>query len=189
MTDPLNLAKRAALPDALRVLAEEFPREAWADHPNYSQLIDFWLSRHMMFRKLLDHLTQDVQASLDQIIEAQDYKARLHRFGGMLINELHGHHTIEDTHYFPTMAKLDTRVAKGFEILDSDHHVMDDQLHHLAARANAVLQASNEAATREATGAFSTQLAEFAPLLDRHLLDEEELVVPVLLNHAPAAFR
>ena len=189
MTAPQTLATRTALPDALRVLAQEFPRDIWAEHQNYSQLIDFWLNRHMMFRNLLRQLTQDVHAALDRSMDPDTYKARLHRFGGLLINELHGHHTIEDTHYFPSMAKLDARVAAGFDILDSDHHVMDDQLHQLAQGANAVLQAQTDGAARDAAGAFDARLSGFAPLLNRHLVDEEELVVPVLLKHAPAEFR
>ncbi|WP_050929006.1 hemerythrin domain-containing protein [Aestuariivita boseongensis] len=184
-----DLATRQELPDALRVLVREIPRAGWAEHQNYSQLIDFWLNRHMMFRQLLEQLTQDSQAALDRSMDPRTYKARLHRFGGLLINELHGHHMIEDMHYFPSMAKLDSRVSAGFDILDSDHHAMDAQLQRLAQGANDALQAGDDAAVREGAGQFSKTLSDFAPLLNRHLLDEEELVVPVLLKYAPAEFR
>ncbi|MFY9211814.1 MAG: hemerythrin domain-containing protein [Aestuariivita sp.] len=187
-TDLLDLTSRAGLPDALRVLAKEFPREAWQAHANYSQLIDFWLNRHMMFRKLLTQLNTDAEAAVDRKLEAQAYKARVHRFGGMLINELHGHHQIEDAHYFPVMSGLDARVASGFDILDSDHHLMDETLHALATGANALLQAEG-AGFHDKTGAFHHQLDAFGALLNRHLLDEEELVVPVLLKYAPEQFR
>lgn len=191
MTSDLSLAARAALPDALRVLVTEFPRDAWQAHPNYSQLIAFWLDRHLMFRRLLDQLNSDAQSALDGRTDPQLYKRKLVHFGGMLINELHGHHQIEDAHYFPVMARLDGTAARGFDLLDSDHHALDGILAGLTDSANAVLQApeSKTATFRDGTGAFHQKLADFAPLLNRHLVDEEELVVPVLLKYAPAELR
>lgn len=191
MTPDLSLAARTALPDALRVLVTEFPRDAWKLHPNYSQLIAFWLDRHLMFRRLLDQLNGDAQAALDNETDPRLYKRKLSHFGGMLINELHGHHQIEDAHYFPVMARLDGTAARGFDLLDSDHHALDGILAGLTDGANTVLQATDrdKTAFRDGTGAFHRLLADFAPLLNRHLVDEEELVVPVLLKYAPAELR
>ena len=39
----LSLARRDGLPDALRVLLAEYPREAWESHPNLTALMRFWL--------------------------------------------------------------------------------------------------------------------------------------------------
>ena len=41
-------------------------------------------------------------------------------------------------------------------------------------------------AARDRLGAFHTSLTGFQGFLDRHLTDEEDLVVPVLLKYAPA---
>ena len=41
----LSLARRDGLPDALRVLLAEYPREAWESHPNLTALMRFWLER------------------------------------------------------------------------------------------------------------------------------------------------
>ena len=190
MTPELALAARAGLPDPLRVLIKEFPRDAWQDHPQYSQLIAFWLDRHLMFRRLLTHLNDDLEGIIDARSDPETYKRGLARYAGMLINQLHGHHQIEDTQYFPVMARLDMRVSHGFDLLDSDHHAMDGLLAGLAGAANGVLQidAPDTAGFRNALGGLQDVLGGFGSLLNRHLIDEEELVVPVLLKYAPPQF-
>jgi iron-sulfur cluster repair protein YtfE (RIC family) len=191
MTSDLALLDRRQLPEALRVLLNEFPRDAWADHPNYSELIAFWLDRHMMFRRLMEALLDDAGSALDRAIDPDGYRRRLAHLGGMLINELHGHHQIEDKHYFPSMAALDQRVRAGFDLLDRDHQDLDGLLDGLTRGANAVLQVKPTDATafRDAVAGFRRELLAFDPLLNRHLVDEEELVVPVLLKYAPEQFR
>ena len=186
----LSLTERDSLPDALRSLIKAYPRNGWEQNANYSQLIAFWLDRHLMFRRLLDQLDSDVKAALDGN-EAQDgYKRKLSRFGGMLINQLHGHHQIEDAQYFPVMARLDTSVARGFDILDADHHSLDGILSDLANTANAVLQyQGKQSGFVDTAAAMKGRLDRFRPLLNRHLVDEEELVVPVLLKYDPPQFR
>ena len=183
MTDrSLSLEVRGGLPEPLRVLLEEYPREAWEADPGFSQLIRFWLDRHVMFRSLLQRLQSDAESALDGKTSPDHYARALARFGGIFVNELHGHHTIEDRHYFPTLATKDARIESGFGLLDADHHALDGHLHAFAERANAVLSAPPHA-RHDATGRFRDGLAGFAPLLDRHLVDEEELVVPVLLKY------
>ena len=180
--DALGLDRRTGLPDALRVLLADYPREAWANDPGFSPLIRFWLDRHMMFRKLSDRMAGDARAALEGRSDPRAHAAALSRFGGMFVQELHGHHHIEDAHYFPVLSRHDARLERGFALLDADHHALDRHLQAFVSRANAVLQA--DALTRhDATGAFLHGLGGFAPLLERHLTDEEDLVVPVLLRH------
>lgn len=190
MTTPLDLASREALPDALRVLVEEFPRDGWTENRNFSGLIDFWLQKHLSFRRLMERMNADAEQAIDRKADPMRYKQALSRFGGMLINELHGHHQIEDAHYFPVMAKLDQRASAGFDLLDKDHHALDGILAGLAQGANAVLQdTQGRDEFRDKVAAFRGLLRDFDPMLNRHLIDEEELVVPVLLKYAPAQFR
>lgn len=188
--DPLSLMQRDGLPDPLRALIKAFPRDSWEENPNYSRLIAFWLDRHMMFRRLLDQMEGDAQLAMDRVEPPETYKRKLSRFGGMLINELHGHHHIEDAQYFPVMAQLDRGAAQGFDILDRDHHSLDGILNDLAETANAVLRHEGDAAGfLDSTAAMKQRLDAFKPMLNRHLIDEEELVVPVLLKYAPPQFR
>ncbi|MAY85805.1 MAG: dihydrodipicolinate reductase [Pseudooceanicola sp.] len=188
MTDPtdLSLAARTALPDPLRVLLAEYPREAWQADPGFSELIRFWLDRHLMFRRLIDQMQTDAQAAIDGNISALDYQRRLARFGGMFVNELHMHHQIEDTHYFPVLEAQDSRIAQGFAILDTDHHQIDAGLHSFADTANAALRLAPESpGFTDAAANVLSGVDTLAPLLNRHLIDEEELVVPVLLKFTP----
>lgn len=183
----LALETRAGLPDALRILLDDYPREAWEADPNFSGLIRFWLDRHLMFRRLVGVMADEARQALDGGLEHRRYGAHLSRYGSMFVGELHGHHSIEDTHYFPAMKALDQRVAQGFDVLDRDHHAIDGHLAEFAETANAALRdiAEGRPAT-DSIAAFLGQLGRVEGFLDRHLVDEEELVVPVLLKYAPA---
>lgn len=186
MPDPDALGTRARLPDALRVLVEELPREGWEAHPRFSELIRFWLDRHMMFRRLLGLLRADAEAAEEGRLDSEGFARRLQRHGGLFVGELHAHHRIEDAHYFPVLQTRDPRVQRGFDILDRDHHALDGALGLFADRANAVLRGVREReGARNRAGALLREVEGFEPLLERHLVDEEELVVPVLLRHAP----
>ena len=171
--DALHL--RSGLPDALRVLVAQYPRPTWEGHPNFGELVRFWLERHVMFRQLTDVLRSDVEALLDKSVGFETYAPRLSRYGGMLLNQLHGHHQIEDSHYFPQLVQIDQRLERGFELLETDHEAMDALLQDFAAGANAVLQGGE-------AGVFRDRLLAFEKMLDRHLVDEEEIIVPVILD-------
>jgi len=189
--DPLALDTRTdagtGLPEALRVLLAAYPRAGWAADPQFHGLVSFWLERHQMFRKLLGILREDTALLLDRQSDPQTFAARLGRFGGMFVNELHGHHQIEDQHYFPLLAQKDARIIRGFEILDSDHHALDGLLDGFVKGANALLQRVGEReALQTATGRFAADLDRLERLIDRHLTDEEDLIVPVILHHGTA---
>lgn len=178
----LSLDTRVGLPDALRVLLADYPRLGWESHPNFTGLVQFWLERHMMFRRLCDMMQDDAQVALDRQMDHRTYAPRLARFGGMLVNQLHGHHQIEDAHYFPTLVTLDTRLERGFEILDKDHHDLGDLLDRFTQKANAVLR-SDEAGSIDAIAKFAKERDDFAVFLARHLEDEEDLIVPIILKN------
>ncbi|TNF57218.1 MAG: hemerythrin domain-containing protein [Rhodobacteraceae bacterium] len=172
--DKFSLDTRTGLPEALRVLVQEYPRTGWQTHRNFNGLVQFWMERHMMFRQLVTILTEDVQALSDRRMDHGRYAPRLSRFAGTLLNELHGHHGIEDHHYFPRLVRIDRRAEQGFALLDRDHHAMDGHLHAMAEAANAVLKGGEP-------GPFAERLDAFARMLNRHLDDEEDIVVPVIL--------
>jgi len=177
MTGSTALAQRAGLPDALRVLAEAFPRAEWEAHSNFRDMVQFWMQRHAMFRQLTDLLRRDAQTQLDGAMSFDSYAPRLAQYGGVLLRELHTHHHVEDEHYFPQLITLESRLEAGFDLLEKDHGEMDGLLHAMADAANAVLQ-KGEAEV----GHFASHFDRFAGLLDRHLTDEEEIVVPVILK-------
>jgi iron-sulfur cluster repair protein YtfE (RIC family) len=183
-TGALTLATRTGLPEALRVLLAERPRAEWEADPAFGGLVRFWLDRHLMFRRLIAQLREDAEGAAAGALSPADHAARLARLGGILIGELEGHHRIEDAHYFPALAQLEPRIARGFKLLEADHQALDGHLAGLDAAAKRVLAATaSAAAARGAAGRFLPELATFDRLLDRHLTDEEDLVVPVILRH------
>ena len=177
----LDLDLRTGLPDALLVLLKEYPREHWEAHPGYDGLIRFWLDRHMMFRRVLARLVDDAQRRKDGDMDRRNFASGLARLGSGFVGELHGHHSIEDMHYFPVLATKDARVAAGFELLDKDHHALDAHLNRFVERANSALQAGDEDSAE--VGRLVEELDALGRFLDRHLIDEEELVVPVILKY------
>jgi iron-sulfur cluster repair protein YtfE (RIC family) len=181
---PTDLIARKGLPDELRILADRYPREAWRGHANFNGLTAFWLDRHAMFRALLERLRAETGGFAEQGLEARTYAMRLHRFAGMLIGDLHGHHSIEDQHYFPLLAAREPRLQRGFELLDADHHQLHEELDRLTGDTNAVLGAIQAAlAGQEEARRLGDTLARFETFLDRHLSDEEDLIVPIILEH------
>lgn len=173
----LDLLKRDGLPEALQILLRQHPREGWRAHPEFGPLTQFWLERHFAFRDLLKRLETDARQVIDGALDPHEHAARLARFGQLFLQELHGHHSIEDQVYFPKLMPLAPGLERGFELLDADHHHLHEELDGFAMRANAVLQGGGPAAL----GAHQEGLERMARFLNRHLTDEEDLVVPVML--------
>lgn len=184
--DVLALARRTGLPDALRVLLEEYPRDAWQAHPNFGGLVAFWLDRHLMFRRLDAMLTDAVQTALDRKSDPQNFARNVSRFGEMLLEQLHGHHMIEDQHYFPLLVQKAPVLERGFDILDRDHHALDPLLTEFANAANGAITGAMANKGPDAIAPLERELTRLSRLLDRHLQDEEELVVPVILKFGPS---
>lgn len=180
-----KLEDRTGLPDALRVLAEALPRSGWEKHPNFNEIIRFWLDRHLMFRDVLGRLQAGSEAFLDSKVDAVAHAHETQRYGGFLLNQLHTHHQVEDQHYFPQLQGLDARISDGFQLLDADHHALDGHINGMAETMNAYLRVATTPQARDRVGELHRALSQFHGFLDRHLTDEEDLVVPVILTYAP----
>ncbi|WP_138469733.1 hemerythrin domain-containing protein [Poseidonocella sp. HB161398] len=180
MADDDSLSARPGLPDALRALVEDLPRSAWSAHPRFHGLAEFWIEKHLGFRRLSGLLRTDLQGFLDGNSAPEVMANRVWHHGGMLIGGLHDHHRVEDHHYFPEMLRLEPRLERGFGLLDGDHHALDPWLEQLSAEANAVIGASSD---RDEAARLLASLEAFEPFLLRHLEDEEDLIVPVILRH------
>ena len=182
LTD-FKLETRAGLPDALRVLLAEFPRQGWQEHQHFTGLISFWLDRHMLFRQIIEAMDEHTQQVMDGNLDPRRYSSQLSRYARLFVGQLHGHHHIEDTHYFPVLANRDTRLQRGFAILDADHHQLDAQLHLFTDAANTVITPADTTSIIDDAGQFLEVLTELSRFLERHLIDEEELVVPIILKY------
>lgn len=173
-SDALHL--RTGLPAELLVLHDNWPRPLWPTlrlHP----MAAHWLEVHGWFRGLIGSAASDLQAIRESRLDPVRGMLIVRQRLGNFLTNLHHHHHAESSMAFPQLAAIDPRLTRGFALLDRDHDVIVpllDALEHAAANAG-----------------FDdiTQAVEaLVPLLERHLLDEEDLVVPLLSAHRPAGW-
>jgi Hemerythrin HHE cation binding domain len=176
---------RAAWREELETLVRRYPRETWAGHANLGELARFWLQRHELFRQLDEVIRSGVETALEEGIDAAVFKPWLSRRLGWSLWQLK-HHQVEDHHYFPLFRRAEPRLAPGFELLEGDHHTLHTAIGGLVERATAVL-----ASETPGFDTFRSDLAHFRDgqidlgrALIRHLQDEEDLVIPLLLSAA-----
>lgn len=182
--DELGLAVRSGLPDELKVLLASYPRSMWRGHANMGALTRFWLSRHNGFRRAMEMLTADNDDYLEGKIPLETFARTLVPPLNGLLGALHSHHTIEDHHYFPRFRAAEARLARGFDLLDSDHHAMHEAMEGVARAANALLATEPDHRDSLLTNseAFALANQRLFDFLFRHLHDEEDLIVPILLD-------
>jgi iron-sulfur cluster repair protein YtfE (RIC family) len=178
-----------ALSEELRFLARQHPRESWPGHANLGTLARFWLQRHAAFRELDQIIRSGSQDALDQRHDPDRLRAWLGRHLQLLLWQLEEHHQVEDLHYFPVFRQIEPRLAPGFEVLERDHAALHAALGVIVQRANAVLAPGTGDA-----GAFRGHLERYLQAqralgqsLLRHLDDEEDLVIPLLLERGEGA--
>ncbi len=182
MTDESQEASR--LDDELLFLVRQYPREDWESHANLGEMARFWLQRHDMFRKLDRLIREGTEEALDNGAEATRFKPWLARYLQFFLGQLEGHHQIEDHHYFPIFRQAEPRLLRGFEILESDHDALHHAIEEIVGQANTLLghPDSDAAGFRTALGRFRDTQTVMGRDLIRHLDDEEDLVVPLILD-------
>jgi iron-sulfur cluster repair protein YtfE (RIC family) len=184
-----SLRVRPALSEELRFLARRHPRESWAGHANLGALARFWLQRHAAFRELDALIRSGSQDALDQRHDPDRLRPWLGRHLQLLLWQLEEHHQVEDLHYFPVFRRIEPRLAAGFEVLERDHAALHEALAQIVQRANAVLAPGNgdAAAFRGHLERYLDAQRALGRSLLRHLDDEEELVIPLLLERGEGA--
>ena len=156
-------ARDGGWPPELKFLLDRHPRSSWADE--LSPQAAFWLEVHA-------HLRRDCAA-----LEAAG-----------LVAAMHGHHQIEDFQYFPAFRRDEPRLNSGFERLEAEHA----ELARAVAAAEGALAELRAAAERAgdsvssapamAAGRFTAVARDLCARLRSHLADEEDLVVPLLIE-------
>lgn len=186
MTD---LETRAGWPDDLRFLLARYPRETWPVHANLGEMARFWLKRHHMFRELGDVLiaaAAEHRAGIDHGLPlSPGFAARLQFF----LSQLEIHHQVEDHQYFPLLRAAEARLARGFEVLERDHVLIHDGIVDTVTAANTFLQAmaAGRDALCHAADRYAGTSTRLIGRLVRHLGDEEDLIVPLILDRGEAA--
>ena len=187
--EALALAKRSGWPEDLRVLIERYPRDQWDAHANLGDMARFWLSRHAMFRELstaIGEITSQFRSG--RLLPAEFARQFVPRLQ-FILDQLNVHHQIEDLHYFPIFRAADARLTRGFDVLEGDHHHIHGDMARTAEAANALLQALQAGGDilRQSSDDYANASASLLKGLVRHLDDEEDLIVPLILDRGEAA--
>jgi Hemerythrin HHE cation binding domain len=175
---------RAAWREELETLMRRYPGETWSGHANLGELARFWLQRHELFRQLDEVIRSGVETALEEGIDAAVFKPWLSRRLGWSLWQLEQHQQVEDHHYFPLFRRAEPRLAPGFELLEGDHDTLHTAIGGLVERATAVLasEAPSSEAFRSDLARFRDSQIDLGRALIRHLHDEEDLVIPLLLE-------
>jgi hypothetical protein len=191
--EALALARRSGWPEDLRVLVARYPREQWEGHANLGEMARFWLSRHAMFRELATMIqTIEAQFRAGKLSAAEFPRQFVPRLQ-FLLSQLGVHHQIEDLHYFPIFRAAEARLARGFDVLEGDHHAIHADMDRTVETANAFLRAlstnlAGDADTLRRCGdAYAAASGALLKGLIRHLDDEEDLIVPLILDRGEQA--
>lgn len=187
--EALALANRTGWPEDLRVLVARFPREQWEGHANLGEMARFWLSRHAMFRELATMIAAIDAQFREGALSPAEFPRQLVPRLQFLLSQLNVHHQIENLHYFPIFRAADARLARGFDVLESDHHAIHADMDQTAQTANALLRAvaGEPQALRRCGDDYASACGALLKGLLRHLDDEEDLIVPLILERGEAA--
>jgi hypothetical protein len=187
--EALALARRSGWPEDLRVLVERFPREQWPGHANLGEMARFWLSRHDMFRELATMIASIEAQFREGKLSPVEFPRQLVPRLQLLFSQINVHHQIEDLHYFPIFRAAEARLARGFDVLEGDHHAIHADMAATAETANALLRAlaGEPQALRRCGDDYAAASGALLKGLIRHLDDEEDLIVPLILDRGEEA--
>jgi hypothetical protein len=184
----LTVDVRNGLPDELLQLLRKFPRDQWANDARLHGLAEGWLQRHNLFRELsmlIGGMTTDLREGRTS---TTTFLPLFQRRMGLLLGELDRHHHVEDDYYFPTFAAAAPKLQKGFDILDNDHGVIHGAIHSLGTASREIIAAlSGEVLGRDGDALrvaerLAREIEGFDRTLLRHLEDEEDLIIPLILE-------
>lgn len=180
----LDLDSRKGWPDDLRLLLDRYPREAWPGHANLGEMAQFWLAIHDQFRRFGGALTEAGTEFREGRIDAEDYRARYPRLLSRFLGGLEGHHSIEDYQFFPLFTAAEPRLARGFEVLETDHESIHAAMSAAFESANALLQTleQDRDTVLRAADRHTDDSDRLLAMLTRHLDDEEDLIIPLILD-------
>ncbi|ESR23181.1 hemerythrin domain-containing protein [Lutibaculum baratangense] len=187
---PTRQGQPRRLDEELLVLARRHPREGWPANPGLGEVARFWLDRHDAFRKLDKVIRDGSDRAVIERLGAEAFKPWLARQLNLYLGELENHHAVEDHHYFPVFRRAEPGLARGFDILDNDHEALHHAIGEIVAIANRVLQqpASDPLAFHGEMERFRESYEGLGRTLVLHLDDEEDLIIPLLIERGETGF-
>lgn len=162
-------------------LRDAFPRERWTGA--MPETAAFWLQMHAGFRAQQRHMADATANWRSGKLDPRGLHAALMPTLQAFLQHLDGHHRVESGHYFPQFRLIEPRIQSGLDLLDRDHdaiHAHLDALFHAAVAFHQAVAAQSPDATDHAHQ-LADVLDRAAPGLIRHLDDEEDIVIPLMI--------
>lgn len=150
-------------------------------------LAQFWIDKHDDFRGQCEALQKAADEYQEQPDDPEGFAGHIVPRTRFLLSLLHGHHQVEDFHYFPAFRAADPRLERGFDALAKDHEQLHESGFTVMDALNAFLaEIQNDGAIdsqRRAADACIEANDLLCRRVVRHLDDEEDLVIPLMLAH------
>ncbi len=180
-----DIDQRTGWPDELQILLKQYPRASWQRQA--TPLARFWIERHDYFRQQCSVLQAAADDYRDQRSTPKEFGLQIVPQLQSFISHLHGHHQIEDKHYFPAFRAADQRLTRGFDVLAEDHELLHEGIVTNIERVNAFVDTYREPGAsslddqRHAADRFVETSELLYRRLVRHLDDEEDLIIPLMI--------
>ncbi len=158
-------------------LYNKLPPDQWFA-ADYAYKTSGWLKVHTNIRKRQRILTQISEAYTSGEFDWAEYRSQILKRINMHILKLHQHHGVEDEGFFPEFVSMYPQLAPAFEILGHDHEYLNALLDKLQIQNDEL--AKSEVEDKALAEQLHDTLVKVTDLLQQHLTDEEDLVIPIL---------
>ena len=158
-------------------LYNKLPPEQWFA-ADYAYKTSGWLKVHTNIRKRQRILTQISDAYISGEFDWSEYRSQILKRINMHVLKLHQHHEVEDEGFFPEFVSMYPKLAPAFEILGHDHEYLNELLDKLQIQNDQL--ARSEVEDKALAEELHKTLVAVTDLLQQHLTDEEDLVIPIL---------
>ena len=158
-------------------LYNKLPPDQWFG-ADYAYKTSGWLKVHTNIRKRQRILTQINDAYISGEFDWSEYRSQILKRINMHVLKLHQHHGVEDDGFFPEFVSMYPKLAPAFEILGHDHEYLNELLDKLQIQNDQL--ARSEVEDKALAEELHKTLVAVTDLLQQHLTDEEDLVIPIL---------
>ncbi|WP_025644894.1 MULTISPECIES: hemerythrin domain-containing protein [unclassified Psychrobacter] len=158
-------------------LYNKLPPDQWFG-ADYAYKTSGWLKVHTNIRKRQRILVQISEAYISGEFDWSEYRSQILKRINMHVLKLHQHHGVEDEGFFPEFVSMYPKLAPAFEILGHDHEYLNELLDKLQIQNDQL--ARSEIEDKALAEELHKTLVKVTALLQQHLTDEEDLVIPIL---------
>lgn len=181
-----DVCDREGIPPELRnlMLDRETCLDKWQQHPHFAANAASLHGFHNNLRAATAQVLGDIESLMDSdaddaMDELPRYK-RANHLAPQLIAVAHSHHHAEDHIYFPKYLESYPSLSRLFTLLEADHRVLEQSLDDLTSSMAELRHHKNQASVAKA----HSDASKLGKVINRHLDDEEDIVMPAILGRA-----